>query len=265
MGTARHAERSCFDDSSGRVSETNVVLTLTKIGDRKIVSLRKGIFIHMKIPSKFIIVAIAFSLTSGAIQAGPLLTSPGTGTLRTDGGFTVGYGFVVGPVDLMVSKLGIYDYQSNGLLVAHDVGLWTSGGALLGSVTVSSGLSGELIGEFRYTDLSSPIVLTSGSSYILGAFYSATGGEPFRDRSDTSNKWPTMNSIYATFFQSGNTSWALLDANALGVPTYGPFGGNGFIGPNLYIAVVPEPSSLALLLAGATAMGLLIRRRSAFS
>jgi len=217
----------------------------------------------MKMPSKFIIAAIAFSVTSGAIHAGPLITSPGNGALATNGGFTVGYGFVVGPTDLIVSKLGIYDYQSNGLLVAHDVGLWTNSGTLLGSATVSSGLSGELIGEFRYADLGSPIVLTSGSSYILGAFYSTTGGEPLRDRSDTyqSNKWPTMDTSYASFYIYGNSSQARIDANALGFPNMGPIVGNGYIGPNLYFAAVPEPSSIALLLVGGTAMGLLRRRR----
>ncbi len=72
---------------------------------------------------------------------------------------------------ITISHLGWYDTSSSGtsdgLLRSHDIGLWASDGSLLASATLPSGSSGTEVGRFRYVPISTPVVLTAGSSYVI--------------------------------------------------------------------------------------------------
>jgi hypothetical protein len=84
----------------------------------------------------------------------------------TGANMTLGWEFEANS-NITVTSLGFFDVGSDGLLTSHEVGLWTSAGTLLGSVTVTPGSTPD--GGFYYEDLASPINLTSGNSYRIAA------------------------------------------------------------------------------------------------
>jgi len=92
---------------------------------------------------------------------------------------TVGSKFTVG-ANVFVDKLGFEDQLLNGLASPHQVGLWNSSGTLLASVTVQSGTGSLLIGNWRYETLPTPVKLTAGSTYIVGAQVT-NGGDKWTD------------------------------------------------------------------------------------
>jgi YVTN family beta-propeller protein len=92
---------------------------------------------------------------------------------------TVGSKFTVG-ANVFVDKLGFEDQLLNGLASTHQVGLWNSSGTLLASVTVQSGTGSLLIGNWRYETLPTPVKLTAGSTYIVGAQVT-NGGDKWTD------------------------------------------------------------------------------------
>src|SRR6185369_1970666 len=104
-----------------------------------------------------------------------------TGPQGTRNNFTgtVGSKFTVG-ANALVDKLGFEDQLVNGLASSHQVGLWNSSGILLASVTVQSGTGSVLIGNWRYETLPTPVTLTAGSTYIVGAQVT-NGGDRWTD------------------------------------------------------------------------------------
>ena len=148
---------------------------------------------------------------------------------------TIGWSFTANN-NLSVSSLGLFDETTGTPLSQnHQVGLWTSTGTLLSSVTVRT--NSALTGSFRYESIT-PVSLTSGSTYFLGS----TVSSPFDDRY-LSGATSITTAPQITF---GNT---LRNASAGGFSfpsTTGP--GNGRFGPNFQFDVlvppsVPEPDS----------------------
>ncbi|MBI4471985.1 MAG: PEP-CTERM sorting domain-containing protein [Acidobacteria bacterium] len=199
------------------------------------------------------LLGLAPGINSSLAAVVPLLVADGSGTVRTDGGFTVGYQFKVGSNSLAVSSLGIWDGKNDGtgdgadgLKVAHGVGLWTEGGTLLGSVTVPAGTAGALVDEFRYASLTTAIALTSGLTYRIGAFYGSTDGEPFRN---DNNPTPPVSTVANTF----RSAFAV--GGSLAFPATTSTADKAFIGPNLLAQVlVPEPTTLSLLVVAGIGM-----------
>lgn len=85
---------------------------------------------------------------------------------NTGADITLGWEFQANQ-NLIVSALGFFDLDADGLLASHQVGLWSSSGTLLGSVTVTPASSPS--GGFYYENLTTPINLTSGNSYRIAA------------------------------------------------------------------------------------------------
>ncbi|MBN2507916.1 MAG: leucine-rich repeat protein, partial [Verrucomicrobia bacterium] len=77
--------------------------------------------------------------------------------------------FVVRSNDLVVTHLGYYDAAADGLLEAHDIGVFGMDGALLVSAAVSAGTGAFLTNGFRYVGLVSPLLLRKNTSYVLAA------------------------------------------------------------------------------------------------
>ncbi len=73
---------------------------------------------------------------------------------------------------LVVEQLGFWDSGEDGLLVAHDVGLWIDDGTLLTSVTVPVGTEAPLQGMFRWVT-TPPVALAPGTTYVIGAYWPA--------------------------------------------------------------------------------------------
>jgi len=193
---------------------------------------------------------------AAAIEALTVVTHhPG---VITNPPFMLGWNFTVNQ-DVELVQLGIYDRLGDGLADAHGIGLWSSGGSLLRSVTIFDGTGDPLNGElaasnFRYRDVA-PLLLTAGSTYHLGATY-ASG----RDAYDfvTAGAISTISQITAIggVQQSGGFAFP-------GRPI-----ANGIMifGPNFRIAgettaPVPEPASWALMILGFGGAGAVLRRR----
>jgi PEP-CTERM motif len=187
----------------------------------------------------------------------PLLDFTG-GTPRTaDGDFTMGMQFKL-TTTVLVTELGYFDTLSDGLISAHDVGLWTLDGTLLASTTIAAGLSGTAVpaaaglGAFRFNTIGA-VVLTPGD-YVLGASTRFGDGDFYVVRAT-----PTMapGSLY-----SASVFGAVPGAG--GALTYPGFvTPDTLMGGNLrFVAVssAPEPGTLALVALGIVG-GVVARRR----
>ena len=119
--------------------------------------------------------AVILILTAGGLQRtqaqlSPTLTSfdiTGSNSFTT-ADLTLGWEFLVNS-NITVTSLGFLDVDSDGLLASHEIGLWDSGGNLLGYVTVTPA-STPNVDNFLYENLATPIDLTSGNSYRIAAY-----------------------------------------------------------------------------------------------
>jgi len=93
-----------------------------------------------------------------------------TGLDRNDFYCTVGVEFTIGLEDRILDSLGFFDKNEDGLSSSHQVGIWNSGGTLLGSVTVQAHATSFLLDGFRYETISGgPINLQANQTYTIGA------------------------------------------------------------------------------------------------
>ena len=126
---------------------------------------------------------------------------------------TVGSKFTAS-ANVSVGKLGFEDQLLNGLASPHQVGLWNSSGTLLASVTVQSGTGSELIGNWRYETLPTPVTLTAGSTYIIGAQVTS-GGDKWTDNGNSPIEF-AINPAYSigsppNVFSNGSFAFPNLD------------------------------------------------------
>lgn len=180
---------------------------------------------------------ITIFLTGIEARGQALYTSLGSGFDRDSYTGTVGVTFQATGT-MVISELGFIDNNLDGNIIAHQVGLWNSMGTLLGSVTIPSGTSAPLIGEFRYESLATPITLASGSTYILGAYVQNGDGDIWQDGGVSFTLGLPVSNVGAAFT---DTSFAYPG---------GQFPNNGlpYLGPNMI--QVPEPTTLAALVLG---------------
>jgi hypothetical protein len=165
-------------------------------------------------------------------------------------GCVAGWGFSVNSAVSVVS-LGVWDEGANGLVENHPVGLWTSGGTLLATATVtnaSTPVASTGPGRWMFTPIA-PIGLAPGN-YVIGAWYSVNNsGDPLR-----------FNTLASTIPQITYAQTIVeLNVGALTFPT-NVFNNldPGLYGPDFQVASVPEPASLVLLITG---IGALVARR----
>lgn len=159
-----------------------------------------------------------------------LFTSPG-GSERSDAdGVTIGIRFTVGDSNLIVSALGVWDKGGDGLLSAHDVGLYTDAGSLITNATVPSGTMAALTnGVFRIVELGGTVTLTAGAQYRVGSLQA--GSEPFFEGSAT----------LTTHITNAERCYAN-GGGSLVFPVTTPGGAhNGYLQPNLVFTVQPPP------------------------
>lgn len=201
-------------------------------------------------------------ITSGAASAqNTILLSPGTGTIRTGDGFSLGTTFTVGANDETVTDLGVWDGPNgnngsigDGLITSIPVGLFDSAGTLIANVTVPFGTTGTLLNGFRYSPIT-PVNLLSGNTYTLAAYYTAQDADVLHDQGGAPSTSADFNNYLAAFTGSNTVG-------SLSFPT-GHTNGTAYVGPNFEYTstAVPEPATLPLVISGLSVLGVFRRRR----
>ncbi|MDD5139809.1 MAG: hypothetical protein PHY43_06055 [Verrucomicrobiales bacterium] len=133
---------------------------------------------------------------------------------------TIGAYIQVGTNDITVTALGFDDFGQDGFVVPHTVGIFADDipRTLLGSVTLSAGTADPLVGEWRFATLATPITLTAGQKYLLGASTATDDGD----------KW-----MYGPTPPDVSTNWTYAFASAAQDRPVHVYKNNGaFVGPD---------------------------------
>ena len=205
-----------------------------------------------KILRAVVVIAFLLSLSSLA-SAGTLALTSVEGTHFTSGGDQL-YGWIFSVnTPITVTSLGVYDENSDGLSISHDVGIYRqSDQLLLGSTTVPSGTAGTLLDTFRFESVS-PFALATGTYVIVMTM------PQFNSDLQVANATSFTTASEITYITS-----AFDDGSALAFPNpafNGAFA-PGMFGANFTFSdsSVPEPSTYSALGLGLTALLLLARR-----
>ena len=205
--------------------------------------------------------AHAFALNSAVLTTNLPSYSFSPTIISAGNGGTIGWTFTVASgVNLTVYDLGLYDAFDTSLSTNHPVALWDSNSNLVAQVTILSGIGANYRSGYTYQQLSSPVDLTAGSTYYLGAFYPAGSTEQVLVAGTTQQFSPDINWLnpQQTLFSPSATNIAFPDVYNSPTGTYK----QGWFGPNFEFTATtaPEPATLTLAAAGVASL-LAFRRR----
>ncbi len=204
----------------------------------------------------------AATLLAAALAQAPATAATGIVSFTVGSTFTgfstdetVGWSFSVaaGP-GVSVTGLGWWDpTPADPLAASHQVGIWTTAGALLGTATVQP--SAALTGDFRYATLSTPIALSGGTTYIIGGQDLIGDGDNYASANSglVMGAGITFGQAARTDSGAGFAFPAVLTANS-----------GGRFGPNFQYSpapAVPEPSTYLMMALGLAAMVLVASHR----
>jgi len=148
----------------------------------------------------------------------------------------VGEIFTVGASDVLVTHLGFYCTNVNGLNNSHNLYIWSGDGSVqIATATVFAGTNALFTNSFAWVALNPPVILTNGQSYLLGADVTSADGDGWPDAFI-----PNWNSYFV-----GSTATTTRQARYgnSGVAPLGPSTGNGVYGaPNLALIPIGSPS-----------------------
>ena len=194
------------------------------------------------------------ALTAALVAFCPLQTRANTIALSFTGGTsdfpntdeTLGWAFTLSS-PVLVTDLGLWDQNNDGLFVSHVVTIWTSTGTLEAQGTIPSGTGATLTNGFRYVSIA-PVLLPAGS-YTIGGFYSVGSEEVASIASATTTASGVT--FDGSRFGFGFAFPTLTDAT------------NSFFGPNFQFTTstsVPDAGTTGSLF-GLALMGLAFLRR----
>lgn len=184
----------------------------------------------------FIFSNFAIGSSSANPSSALTLTAPPSGGISRPGSDTVhGWEFSVNS-QVIVTHLGLFDDNGDGLGTEHPIGVFRIGDSqLLSSGVLSAGSSDTLVDSFRYVD-TPDVVLEPGELYVV-AFYSS---QPLSDRLYAEVTPPISVHQLVNFVSEGRS--AFLTGGLVLPTTIQP---DSRIGPN-FLFQVPEPSTIVL-------------------
>lgn len=157
-----------------------------------------------------------------------------------------------------ITSLGWFDYEDNGLVNAHEVGIWDANGNLLLSGTVGAGDADPLLAGFRYSGALAGSGLLAAGTYVVAGL-STYDDDAWRgvDPSDLS-----MGSAI-TFIENRTSETSVFEFAGVSQDDLdaGYFGANFQYDVADAAAEVPEPAALSLSLMGLGLMGAAARTR----
>lgn len=179
------------------------------------------------------------------VPAAPVLAVDFTTSVGdfTNDNWSLGWQFDVN-TPIVVTSLGFYDDQKNGLAASHDIGIWDPAGVLLVMGTVNPG--DPLISWWRWTNVT-PVTLAVGRGYQIGA---VTGSENYTAEPGGFTSDPSITFVDGSYFDPPG-------GGVLAYPNSSGGGVIGWFGPN-FATDVPEPATFLLV---APLLGLLYFRR----
>lgn len=189
-------------------------------------------------------------------NAAPAISLESPGAAYTSGLYTVGFEFELSSM-ATVDKLGIYDWNADGLESRADVGLWLMDGTLLATVSIGAGTAGELIDQFRFGAIE-PIALQAGVRYVVGSYMPSGAVGTATSLNTGQGGVGSLNPLLSAV----RDRYSDFDS-AFGFPSVTDSTGGAWLGANLHFAgdVVPEPNNWAMMLAGFGLVGFAVRRR----
>lgn len=202
--------------------------------------------------------AIALVGGASAFASTPALQGFTGGAPATAGSDQLyGWNFsVLSPISVV--DLGVFDFGSDGLATAHDVGIFrASNGSLLGSATVPAGVAAGLDGGYRYT--ATPSFVLAPGDYVIAMTMPFVSSDAQYIFTDSGSVVTAPEIQYLTSAFDGSSSLAFPNPSNNGQYKEGMFGPNFRFGP---ATVTPDASStMGLLAAGVTALAAFRRRQ----
>lgn len=200
---------------------------------------------------------IYLSLITGVVSATPIVDFTGGSTTYAGGDFSFGYTFSVTSA-LTIDGLSWWDEAGDGLVSDHEVGLWASDGTLLASTTVTNSSAAESsISGFGNWMVESIAAMTLGiGDYVVGGVQTnSIGGDLIRILATASS---VSGVVYGGAVQNVGNGLSLTMPDQLV-----PYVNDGAWGPNVHLASVPEPGTLALIGIGLAGLGFSRKKKSA--
>ncbi|GAB5497111.1 MAG: hypothetical protein Phyf2KO_21910 [Phycisphaerales bacterium] len=154
----------------------------------------------------------------------------------------VGWRFDVN-TPIILTDIGIFNGDADGLTSNHEVGLWDSAGNLLTQGVTGPG--GDVLGQFTYSSVED-VVLSPGERYTIGAVYDINDGDSYVSGPSVLNLAaeinPTTNGVFPEAGDLGGLFFPTGDSTNL-----------ARLGTNFLFRPVPAPASMALLGLGGVA------------
>jgi hypothetical protein len=192
----------------------------------------------------------------------PMLSAPAVsfsdfqpnGTINN---FTRGWVFdVVSPSGILVTHLGLFDQDGEGLIDDHEIGIWDAEGNLLASALLEAGDESPLdeAGLFRLVRIPG-LLLPAAKGYRIGAVYERAS----LDLQAIQVTGLTVNPAirFAGAVRSPRSGTAELEFPLDADEFFDP----GIFGPSFEFSQVPEPSTVLSVLVGLVLLRGRIKRR----